>query len=86
MVCQCGCLSVGLVADVTCVRLVMCMDYMMLVQTGVFCEPLVTANHLADVWPLSCKITTRQRFRITFTRACQTSFATSTQQGLAFLP
>lgn len=52
MVGQCRCLSVGLVTDVTRVWFVVGMDYMVLVKTGVFCEALVTANHLANIWPL----------------------------------
>lgn len=63
MICQCGCLSVGLIANVACVGLVVGMDYMMLVQTRVLSEPFVTANHLTYVWPLSYKITTQTNKR-----------------------
>ena len=49
---QCRCLSVGLVTDVTRVWFVVRMDYMVLVKTGVFCKALVTADHLANIWPL----------------------------------
>lgn len=54
MICKCGCLSVSLVADVTRVRLVVRVNHMMLVQTGILCESLIATNHLADIWPLAC--------------------------------
>ena len=54
MICQCGCLSVSLVADVTRVRLVVRVNHVMLVQTGILCETLIATNHLADIWPLAC--------------------------------
>lgn len=54
VICKCGCLSVSLVADVTRVRLVVRVNHMMLVQTGILCESLIATNHLADIWPLAC--------------------------------
>ena len=58
---QCGSLSVGLVTDVTRVWLVMGVDHVMLIQTGVFCEAFVAPNHLTDVRPLSCQLTTKKQ-------------------------
>ena len=58
---QCGSLSVGLVTDVTRVWLVMGVDHVMLIQTGVFCEAFVAPNHLTDVRPLSCQLTTNKQ-------------------------
>ena len=55
MICKRGCLPVSLVADITCVRLVVRVDYVMLVQTGILCESLIATNHLADIRPLSCR-------------------------------
>ena len=56
MICQCRCLSVGLVTNVTRVRLIVRVYHVMLVQTRILCEAFVTANHLTDVGSLSWKI------------------------------